>query len=454
MEREKFKSRLGFILISAGCAIGIGNVWRFPYVVGEYGGAVFVLIYLCFLLIMGIPLLTMELALGRYSRKSMACSYRDMEKPGQKWHIQGYVALIANYLLMMFYTTVAGWMIYYFYRMLSGKLTNVSSEVIEQQFTELTSHPVTMLICTIIIIVLGIIVCSLGLQKGVERITKVMMLALLGIMIVLAFNSMFLKGGSKGLEFYLKPNLEVVKEVGLMKILTEAMNQSFFTLSLGIGSISIFGSYMDKERTLLGESVTIAALDTFVAFVSGLIIFPACFAYNVSPESGPNLVFITLPNIFSEMPGGRIWGAFFFMFLTFAAFSTVIAVFENIISMQMELFNINRKKSSIINAIVVTIGSIPCVLGFNLWSGFKPFGEGSVVMDLEDFAVSNLLLPIGALVLLLFCTTRYGWGFDKYLEEANTGKGLKMPKVIKVWVTYILPVLIVFMLIQGIIGKF
>lgn len=454
MEREKFKSRLGFILISAGCAIGVGNVWRFPYIVGKNGGAIFVLIYLAFLILMGVPIMTMELALGRSSRKSMACSYKDLEKEGQKWHLQGYVAMVANYLLMMFYTTVAGWMVYYFYKTLKGDFTNVSSEVISGSFGALTSDPVAMSICTVIVIVAGFLVCSLGFQKGVESITKYMMLALLGIMGILAINSCFLEGGSVGLEFYLKPSIKALKKVGVMTAVVEAMNQAFFTLSLGIGSISIFGSYMDKERALLGESVTITVLDTFVAFVSGLIIFPACFAYNVPSTSGPELIFVTLPNIFNKMPGGRIWGALFFLFLIFAAFSTVIAVFENIICFAVDLFGISRKKSVAINLILMIILSMPCVFGFNLWSEITPFGVGSTIMDLEDFVVSNILLPAGALVLLFFCTTRYGWGFDNYLEEANTGKGAKVPRIIRPYMTFVVPVLIIFIFAQGVISKF
>ena len=454
MEREKFKSRIGFIMISAGCAIGVGNVWRFPYVVGENGGAIFVLIYITFLIILGVPVLTMELALGRSSRKSIVCAYKTLEKPKSKWHYQGYVAMIANYVLMMFYTVVTGWMLYYFFAMLTGKFEGATTEEVVSHFGELTQQPVLMAVMTIIVIALGFAVCSLGLQKGVERVTKVMMISLLLLMILLAANSLFLKGGKAGIEFYLKPDISSVKEHGIINIVVAAMNQAFFTLSLGIGSIAIFGSYMDKDRALLGEAVTIAGLDTFVAIMSGLIIFPACFTYGVSTDSGPSLIFITLPNIFAKMPGGRIWGSLFFLFMTFAAFSTVIAVFENIISFAVDLKGIDRKKSAIMNFIIVAAGSMPCVLGFNQWSGFAPFGKGSNILDLEDFLVSNVFLPVGALILVLFCSWKIGWGYDEYKREADTGKGMKLPGIIKPLAKYVIPVLVIFVFVQGIMAKF
>lgn len=449
MEREKLGSRMGFILLSAGCAIGIGNVWRFPYITGKYGGGVFVLFYLFFLVTMGIPVMTMEFAAGRASRKSIIRSFHKLEKPRQKWHLHGYLGMAGNYILMMFYTTVAGWMLYYFYQMLTGKFQGKNAGQAGEMFQDMLSSPQILLISMVIIVAAGIFICSIGLQKGVERITKIMMSLLLVIIIVLAVHSITLKGGAKGLKFYLLPSFKRMAETGIWETITAAMNQAFFTLSLGIGAMGIFGSYIDKKRSLLGESVNIAVLDTFVAFVSGLIIFPACFAFDISPDQGPGLIFITLPNIFSSMAGGRIWGTLFFVFMTFAAFSTILAVFENIISCCMDLFHWNRKKACLVNFIVITVLSLPCVFGYNLWSAFQPLGEGSTVLDLEDFIVSNIILPAGSLCYLLFCVTRYGWGFDKYLEEANTGEGLKMPRWIKFYVTYILPVLLLFLIIKG-----
>ncbi len=451
MEREKLSSRMGFILLSAGCAIGIGNVWRFPYVAGQYGGGVFVLFYLFFLVIMGIPVMTMEFAVGRASRKSIIKSFRELEKPGQKWHLHGYLGMAGNYLLMMFYTTVAGWMLYYFYQMLTGQFQDKNAGQAGEMFQNMLSSPQILLTTMVIIVVAGIFICSMGLQKGVERITKIMMSLLLIIIIVLAAHSITLKGGIEGLKFYLLPDFQRIKDTSIWEIITAAMNQAFFTLSLGIGAMGIFGSYIDKKRSLLGESVNIAILDTFVAFVSGLIIFPTCFAFNISPDQGPGLIFVTLPNIFNGMAGGRIWGTLFFVFMSFAAFSTILAVFENIISCCMDLFHWNRKKACLINLVVIIVLSLPCVFGYNLWSAFQPLGEGSAVLDLEDFIVSNIILPVGSLCYLLFCVTRYGWGFDKYIEEANTGDGLKLPRWIRVYVTYILPVLLLFLIIKGLI---
>ena len=454
MEREHFKSRLGFLLISAGCAIGIGNVWRFPYVVGNNGGCIFVLLYLLFLVILGIPIMTMELSVGRASATSVIKSFNVLEKPGTKWHLHGYLALAGNYVLMFFYTVIAGWMLYYFLGMLSGKFQQASTEQIKQVFTDLTNRPVTMMVFTFIVIAAGFFVCSLGLQKGVEKITKFMMIALLLIMVILAINSIFLKGGSEGLRFYLVPNVEAVKKIGLLNVIAQAMNQAFFTLSVGMGSIAIFGSYIDKKSSLLGEAITIASLDTFVAIVAGLIIFPACFAYHVQPDEGPSLIFITLPNIFQSMNHGSIWGALFFLFMTFAAFSTVIGVFENIISMCTDSKSWSRKKASYINILIIFIGSLPCILGFNVLSGFTPFGEGSNILDLEDFFVSNLVLPIGSIVFALFCMTRYGWGSENYYAEVNEGKGLKVPKWLRPYLTYVLPVIVVILIIYGIYNTF
>lgn len=453
-QRETFQSRLGFLLLSAGCAIGIGNVWRFPYVVGANGGGIFVVFYLLFLAIMGVPVLSMEFAVGRASRKSPVKAYQELEKKGSKWHLHGYVALFGNYMLMMFYTTVAGWMLYYFYGFLTGKFTGQTQEGVTALFGEMLASPGINTFWMVLVVILGIMVCSLGLQAGVERITKVMMLGLLSLMIVLAVHGLFLDGGAAGLKFYLLPDFEKFQEVGVGKVIVAAMNQSFFTLSLGIGAMAIFGSYLEKKNTLLGEAVNVAVLDTFVAITAGLIIFPACFAFGVNPDSGPSLIFITLPNVFISMAGGRIWGSFFFLFMSFAAFSTVIAVFENIIACDMELFNISRKKSCGVNLILIAVLSLPCALGFNLLSGFQPLGAGSTVLDLEDFIVSNLLLPLGSLIYLVFSTWNFGWGFEKYQKEANEGEGLKVPNWIRGYVKYVLPLMILGLFLEGIWEKF
>ena len=449
MEREKLGSRMGFILLSAGCAIGIGNVWRFPYIAGMYGGGMFVLFYLLFLIAMGVPVMTMEFAVGRASRKSVIRSFTELEKPGQKWHLNGWLGMAGNYLLMMFYTTVAGWMLYYFYQMLTGKFTGKDKEQVAGMFQGMLESPAVLTVVMVIIVAAGILICSLGLQKGVERITKVMMTLLLFIIVALAVRSMTLEGGADGLRFYLLPDIQRMRDVGVLETITAAMNQAFFTLSLGIGAMAIFGSYIDKRRTLLGESVNIAILDTFVALVSGLIIFPTCFAFDISPDMGPSLIFITLPNIFNHMAGGRVWGTLFFVFMTFAAFSTILAVFENIISCGMDLFHWSRKKSCLVNLAALIVLSLPCVFGYNIWSSIQPLGAGSTILDLEDFMVSNVILPIGSLIYLLFCVTRYGWGFDQYLKEANTGEGLKMPRGMRFYVTFILPVLVLFLTIKG-----
>lgn len=451
MEREKLGSRLGFIFLSAGCAIGIGNVWRFPYVAGAYGGGAFVLFYLFFLVIMGIPVMTMEFAVGRASRKSIVKSFQELERPGQKWHFNGYLGMAGNYLLMMFYTTVTGWMLYYFYQMLTGKFQGKNKDEVGEMFQDMLANPRVLTTAMVLVVIAGMLICSVGLQNGVERITKIMMSLLLAIIIVLAVHSCTLKGGAEGLKFYLLPDFQKMKEVGIWETVTAAMNQAFFTLSLGIGAMGIFGSYIDKKRSLLGESVNIAILDTFVAFVSGLIIFPTCFAFDISPDQGPSLIFITLPNIFNSMAGGRIWGTLFFVFMTFAAFSTILAVFENIISCGIDLFHWSRKKSCMVNLVVLMLLSLPCVFGYNLWSAFQPLGEGSTVLDLEDFLVSNVILPVGSFCYLLFCVTRFGWGFDQYMEEANTGEGLKLPRQMRVYVTYILPVLLFFLIVKGLV---
>lgn len=454
MEREKLKSRLGFILISAGCAIGIGNVWKFAYMAGQGGGGFFVLLYLLFLVMLGIPIMSMEFAVGRASQKSPAQAYKALEKAGQKWHIHGYIALIGNYLLMMFYTTVAGWMLYYFYLTSTGKFVGLNTDGVANVFSEMLQKPVTMTICMLIIVVMGFFICSIGLQNGLEKVTKVMMVALLAIMVILAINSFFMKGAKEGLSFYLIPSIERAKAAGIGNTAVGAMNQAFFTLSIGIGAMAIFGSYIGKDRSLLGESVTIAALDTFVAITSGLIIFPACFTFGVDQTQGPSLVFITLPNIFNNIPFGRVWRSLFFVFMTFAAFSTVLAVFENIVSCGMELTGFSRKKSSIVNMILVALLSMPCVLGFNLWS-FDWLGVfGGSFLDFEDFLVSNIWLPLGSLIYLLFCTSKFGWGWKNYKEEANTGKGIKIHNWMRVYLTYILPLIVLFIFAFGIYDKF
>ena len=443
---------MGFILLSAGCAIGIGNVWRFPYIAGMYGGGMFVLFYLFFLVAMGVPVMTMEFAVGRASRKSVIKSFTELEKPGQKWHLHGYLGMAGNYILMMFYTIVAGWMLYYFYQMLTGQFIGKDTTQVADMFQGMLESPQVLTTVMVIIVASGILVCSLGLQKGVEKITKIMMTLLLLIMVVLAVRGMTLPGGTEGLKFYLLPDVQRMLDVGIFETVTAAMNQAFFTLSLGIGSMAIFGRYVEKCGCLVGGSVNIAILDTFVALVSGLIIFPTCFAFDISPDMGPSLIFITLPNIFNNMAGGRVWGTLFFVFMTFAAFSTILAVFENIISCGMDLFHWSRKKSCLVNLIALTVLSLPCVLGFNILSAFQPLGEGSTVLDLEDFIVSNILLPMGSLIYLLFCVTRYGWGFENYMKETNTGEGLKMPMPIRIYVTFILPILLLFLIVKGWIG--
>ena len=451
MKRESFGSRLGFLLVSAGCAIGIGNVWRFPYITGQNGGGIFVAFYLLFLIIMGVPVLTMELAVGRASRKSAVLAYKALEKPKSKWHIHGYVAIFGCLMLMMYYTTVSGWMLSYFFKFLTGTFTKgMDTEAVGSVFSSLLADPVEMGIWMVITVVLGFIVCSIGLEKGLERISKIMMTALLVLIIVLVVHSFTLSGAAEGIKFYLVPSVERVKDVGIFNVISAAMNQSFFTLSLGVAAMEIFGSYMSKDHTLAGESVRICALDTFVAICAGLIIFPACFSFGVEADAGPSLIFVTLPNVFVNMAGGRLWGALFFLFMTFASFSTVIAVFENIISFCMDMFGMSRKKASIINCVIVLVLSLPCVLGYNVWSDLHLIGDRDV-LDSEDFIVSNLLLPIGSLIYLLFCVTKWGWGFDKYIEEANTGSGLKIAKWLKPYFMFVLPILILIILITGLV---
>lgn len=453
MGRDKLGSRLGFILLSAGCAIGIGNIWKFPYVVGQSGGGLFVLIYLFFLVILGIPVLTMEFSIGRAAQKSPAKMYEQLEPKGSKWHIHGKVSLIGCYLLMMFYTTVAGWMLKFFVSTASGELVGMDTAAVENHFNvDVLGDPVSLIGYMGIVVVIGVLVCFIGVQNGLEKVTKVMMLALLAIMVVLAINSFTMPGGAEGLSFYLLPDLSAIEKVGITNILVSAMNQAFFTLSIGMGSMAIFGSYIGKDHSLLGESVNVALLDTFVAVASGLIIFPACSAYGVDVTSGPKLLFITLPNIFNNIPLGRLWGSLFFVFLSFAALSTVLAVFECIIANTMDLWGLSRKKACIINGILLFLLSVPCCLGFNVLSGFQPLGAGSTILDLEDTAVSNFILPLGSLVFILFCVTKKGWGWDNFVNEANTGKGLKIKKFMKGYMTYVLPVLVMFVFIMGLVG--
>ena len=450
MGREKFSSRLGFILISAGCAIGLGNVWRFPYIVGQYGGAAFVLIYAVFLVLLGLPIIVMEFAVGRASQKSAALSFDVLEPKGSKWHFEKWFAMAGNYILMMFYTTVAGWLFLYFVKMAAGDFAGLDADGVAGEFNAMLSNPSLMIGFMILCVVFCFSVCAMGLQGGVEKITKLMMVSLLVLMVVLAINSVRMEGSRPGLEFYLKPDFNKIKETGIGEVVFAALGQSFFTLSIGIGALAIFGSYIGKERRLTGEAINVTILDTFVAFMAGLIIFPACFAYNIEPGQGPSLIFITLPNVFNNMPGGTL----FFLFMSFAAASTVIAVFQNIVSFATDLTGCSVKKAVVVNMIAVTLLSLPCVLGFNVWSNVTPFGPGSTILDLEDFIVSNNLLPLGSLVYLLFCTSRYGWGFKNFLGEANEGKGIKFPVWARVYVSYIIPVVVLYIFVQGYWSKF
>ena len=452
MQREHLGSRLGFILLSAGCAIGVGNVWKFPWMAGQYGGGAFVLVYLIFLLIMGVPTLTMEFAMGRAAQKSPLKMYQEL-KPGSKWGWHGYVCLVGNILLMMFYTTVAGWMLQYFVDTAAGVFDSMDSAAIGDAFSGMLANPTKMTVYMGIIVFSGFAIISLGVQKGLERVTKWMMLALILLMWVLAANSLFLEGGAEGLKFYLVPSFAKMQENGFFNVVVGAMNQSFFTLSLGIGAMAIFGSYIDKEHALMGESVRVCLLDTMVALCAGLIIFPACSAYGVDVGSGPALVFITLPNVFNNLPMGRFWGSLFFLFMTFAAYSTVLAVFENIVSCVSELTGWSRKKTCIVCCIGIFLLSLPCVLGYNVWSSFRPIA-GRDVLDSEDFIVSNLLLPIGSLIFIIFCTTRYGWGWDKFVAEANEGTGLKVAQWMRPYMTYVLPVIVAVILVVGLINFF
>ncbi len=451
MSRDRLGSRLGFILLSAGCAIGIGNVWKFPWMVGQYGGAIFVLIYIACLVILGVPVMTMEFSIGRAAQKSPSVMFRELEPKGTKWHIHGIVCLVGCVILMMFYNNVSGWMMNYFVKTATGTFEGLDTEGVNATFGAMLGDPVWQTVFMAVAVVVGIVVCMLGVQKGLERVTKVMMVALLVLMSILAVNSLFLEGGMEGLKFYLVPNIENVKKAGILNVIVAAMNQAFFTLSLGIGSMAIFGSYIGKDRALLGEAVNVAVLDTFVAFTSGLIIFPACFAYGVNPGAGPALIFQTLPNVFNNMPLGRLWGSLFFVFMSFAALSTVLAVFENIIACLMDLTGWKRMKTCVIVGVGMLLLSLPCVFGFNIWAGFEPFGSGTSVLDLEDFVVSNLLLPLGALVITFFCMTRYGWGWKNFMTEANTGKGLKVRSWMRWVFTIVIPIIIIVIFVMGLV---
>ena len=451
MQRESLGSRLGFILISAGCAIGIGNVWRFPYLCGQYGGGAFVLVYLFFLFILGLPAMCMEFSVGRASQTSPISMYQKLEPEGSKWHLHGIACLAGNYILMMFYTTVAGWMVQYFFQEIRGTFVGLDPDGVANVFSQSLENPAMQVGFMGIVVLMGCFVNMRGLQAGLERVTKVMMIALIIIMMILAVNSLFLPGASEGIRYLLIPDFKRMQEAGIWNVIAAAMNQSFFTLSVGIGSMAIFGSYIGRERSLFGESVNVVLLDTFVAICSGLIIIPACFAYGVEAGAGPSLIFITLPNIFNNMPLGRVWGSLFFVFMSFAAFSTVLAVFENIMAMCMDLFGWSRFKSGLFNIFAIFIGSLPCALGFNVLSWIQPLGEGTGVLDLEDYIVSNYLLPLGALVFVLFCTRKIGWGWDNFKKEANEGEGMKVHDWMKPYITWVLPVLIIIVFIKGII---
>ena len=451
MSRDRLGSRLGFILLSAGCAIGIGNVWKFPWMVGQYGGAIFVLIYIACLIVLGIPVMTMEFAVGRAAQKSPALMFRELERPGHKWHIHGIACMVGCIILMMFYTVVSGWMLNYFVQTATGQFEGLDTDGVNAAFGSMLGDPTEQTVFMGIVLAIAVAVCMLGVQKGLERVTKVMMVALLGLMVVMAVNSVFLEGGLEGLKFYLVPNVESVEETGIFNVIVAAMNQAFFTLSLGIGSMAIFGSYIGKERALMGEAVNVAVLDTFVAITSGLIIFPACFAFGVNPGAGPALIFQTLPNVFNHMPLGRLWGSLFFVFMSFAALSTVLAVFENIVACFMDLTGWRRKESCLAVGVGLFLLSLPCIFGYNILSDFKPFGGDSAILDLEDFAVSNILLPLGALVFVFFCVTRYGWGWKKFVKEANTGKGLKVQPWMRWVFTIVVPIIVVVIFIMGLV---
>lgn len=454
MEREQLGSRLGFILLSAGCAIGLGNVWKFPYMVGEYGGGAFVLVYLAFLLILGIPVLCMEFSMGRASRRSPLKMYDDLEPKGSKWHLHGNATFVGCIILMMFYTVITGWTLRYAFASATGDLGGLDVDGVSNYFDSMLADPVPMIAFTLIVVVLGCLVCSIGVQKGLERVSKVMMISLLVLMVILMVNSLSLSGAGSGLDFYLKPNIDKMMDKGIGNVIIAAMSQAFFTLSVGMGSMAIFGSYIGKDRKLFGEALNVGILDTSIAFVAGLIIFPACFTFGIAADSGPGLLFITLPNVFNNMAMGGVWGTLFFIFMSFAALSTVFAVFEAAIACLMELKGWDRKRSSMVLGLLMTLLVLPCILGFNILSGFQPLGPGSSVLDLEDFIVSYLILPGGALIFVLFCTTRYGWGWKNFVDEANTGNGIGVPGWMRPYMMYILPIIVCILFVSGILNAF
>ena len=450
-QREKFSSRLGFILISAGCAIGLGNMWRFPYLVGQNGGAAFILIYLFFLVMLGIPIMTSEFAVGRGSRLSVASSFKALEPPGKKWHLYSYLGMAGNYLLMMFYTVISGWIFAYIVKMLKGDFVGMDAAGVQSQFNTMVADPWVQILCLAIVVLLGFGICSLGLKNGVEKITKVMMVLLIVLMVALAIHSVTLKGAGEGLRYYLVPDFSKIAERGVATVLFDAMGQAFFTLSIGMGSMAIFGSYMEKDKRILGEAINITALDTFVAVMAGLIILPACSASGVPMDAGPSLIFVTLPNIFNTIPLGQLWGGLFFVFMLFAALSTLVAVFENILSFGMDLWGWSRKKACLINLIAILVLSLPALLGSNVWSGVQILGMS--ITDFEDFLVSNNILPIGSIVYVLFCVSKRGWGWKNFLQEANTGEGMKFPNI-RIYMKYVIPIVVLYIFIQGYIGKF
>lgn len=448
-ERETLASRLGFILLSAGCAVGLGNVWRFPYITGQYGGAVFVLIYLLCLVFIGLPVMVMEFSIGRASKKNIADALKILEPEGKKWHLYGPVAIAGNYLLMMFYTVITGWLLYYFVSSLSGGLEGMDAESAEVFFASLQGNAWLQIVFMVISVAIGFLICMGGLQKGVERASKIMMLGLLAIMLLLVLNSLLLPGSEKGLSFYLVPNAERAMEAGLSEVVFAAMSQAFFTLSIGMGGMEIFGSYIERKQSLTGEAIRIIALDTSVALMAGLIIFPACFSFGVNPGSGPGLLFVTLPNIFSQMRGGRFWGALFFLFMAFAAMTTLIAVFENIIAYWMDSHGWSRKKAALVNMFLIMLLALPCILGYNLFSSFHPLGESTQILDLEDFLISSTIMPIGSLLFVIFCSHKSGWGWKNFIEEADAGKGIKFPSWLRVYIRWILPIVIAIIFLKG-----
>lgn len=449
MKREHFSSRLGFILITAACSIGLGNIWRFPYITGKYGGASFVICYFIFLIILGLPIVVMEFAVGRASQRSTAQSLNILEPKGTKWHWFKYVTIIGNYLLMMFYTVISGWLLYYFIEMVKGRFQGLTSDEAASVFTDLLNNPLAMILCSFVVIVISFAICAIGLQKGVERVTKIIMSLLFCLLIILAVRSVMLPDAEIGLRYYLYPDFGTMQKIGVPECIFAAMGQAFFTLSIGIGTLSVFGSRIDKSHSLTSDALYMGVLDTVVAFLAGLIIFPACFSFGVEPDSGPNLLFITLPNIFNAMNGGRLWGSLFFLFMVFAAISTVIAVIENIVTYGMDLTGCSRRRSVSVNLVLLLLLSLPCVFGFNVWKSFEPLGAGTSVLDLEDFILSNNLLPLGSLVFLLFCTRRYGWGWVNFYKETSIGKGLPYPGFARKYISYILPVIVLIIFISG-----